>query len=310
MRKFSPEKRLGLAVMLALLVSPISILARMVKDQTGRSVNVPDHPHRLVSLAPSVTESLYALGLGDRLVGDTDYCDYPPQAKTLEHVGGTQNPSLEKIVALKPDLVLGTDEANRREAADQLEHLGIPLYGVTAHTVDGTIQSVEDLGHVLEWDQPTEKIVASLRARVAAVDRQVQGKPRLKVHFVVQYRPLIAAGRGTFISDVIRRAGGASVSDDMTTEWPHMGLEGVLGRAPDVILMPRTETFTPNLDDFKRLPGWRDLAAVKNGHIYFVSESIMHPSPRLIDALEEVADILHPGERPRTAARQVGNHQN
>jgi iron complex transport system substrate-binding protein len=308
MQKSPLRNRIACALALALLLLPASLLARMVKDQTGRTVNVPDHPLRLISLAPSVTETLFALGLGNRLVGDTDYCDYPPQAKTIEHVGGTQNPSLERIVALRPDLVLGSSEANRREVAAQLDHLGIPLYGITAHTVDGTIQSVDDIGRVLGWETPTQTIVAGLRARVAAVDRQVQGKPRPKVLFVVQYRPLIAAGKETFISDVIRRAGGASISDDMGTEWPRMGLEGVLSRVPDVILVPRTDSFTPELTDFQKLPGWRDLAAVKQGHIYFISESIMHPSPRLIDALEEVADILHPGERRRTTEKAVRNH--
>jgi iron complex transport system substrate-binding protein len=285
---------------LALLLSASAGSARVVTDQTGRQVNLPDHPHRLVSIAPSVTETLYALGLGDRLVGDTDYCDYPPQAKSIPRVGAMLNPSLEKIVALKPDLVLGTDEANRRETADQLERLGIPLYGVTAHTVEGTIQSLEDLGHILDWDQPTQKLVASLRARVATVDKQVQGQPRLKVLFVVWYRPLITAGGPTFISNVIRRAGGVSISDDMKTEWPHMGLEDVLNRAPDVILFPRTDTFAPGLDEFQKLPGWRDLAAVKNHRIYFVSETIMRPSPRLIDALEELANILHPVAKPQS----------
>ncbi|MFZ0962180.1 MAG: cobalamin-binding protein [Terriglobia bacterium] len=282
------------ALAVTLLLSASAISARIVTDQTGRRVNLPDHPRRLVSIAPSITETLFALGLGNRLVGDTDYCDYPPQAKTIPHVGAMLNPSLEKIVALRPDLVLGTDEANRRETADQLERLGIPLYGVTAHTVEGTLQSLEDVGHVLDWDQPAQKLVANLRARVAAVDRQVQGKPRPKVLFVVWYRPLITAGSTTFISDVIRRAGGVSISDDMTTEWPHMGLEDVLKRAPDVILFPRTDTFSPGLDEFQKLPGWRNLTAVKDHHLYFVSETIMRPSPRLIDALEEVARILHP----------------
>ena len=200
----------------AFLLCASVIFARVVTDQTGRQVNVPDHPSRLVSIAPSITETLYELGLGDRLVGDTDYCDYPPQAKSLPHVGALLNPSLEKIVALKPDLVLGTDEANRRETADQLERLGIPLYGVTAHTVEGTLQSLEGLGHILDWDQPTEKLVASLRARVAAIEKQVQGKPRPKVLFVVWYRPLITAGNQTFISDVIRNKGLASRRDEGT----------------------------------------------------------------------------------------------
>jgi len=291
-RRLVEKKVLG-SLALALLLSANAISARVVTDQTGRQVNVPDHPRRLVSIAPSITETLYALGLGDRLVGDTDYCDYPPQAKAIPHVGAMLSPNLERIVALKPDLVLGTDEANRRETADQLEHLGIPLYGVTAHTVDGTIQSLEDLGRVLDWDQPTQKLVASLCARVTVVDKQVQGQSRLKVLFVVWYRPLITAGSQTFISNVIQRAGGVSISDDLKTEWPHMGLEDVLNRAPDVILFPKADTFSPALDAFQKLPGWRDLAAVKNQRLYYVSETIMRPSPRLIDALEEVARILN-----------------
>jgi len=313
MRKFSWKNRSGLAaasgsggggrrvvemkplgaLVLALLLSTGAISARVVADQTGRRVNLPDHPlHRLVSIAPSITETLYALGLGERLVGDTDYCDYPPPARALPHVGAMLNPNLEKIVALKPDLVLGTDEANRRETADQLERLGIPLYGVTAHTVEGTIQSVEDLGRVLDWEQPTQKLVAGLRARVAAVEKEVQGQPRPKVLFVVWYRPLITAGSQTFISNVIQRAGGVSISDNVKGEWPHMGLEEVLKRAPDVILFPQTDAFAPGLDEFQKLPGWRDLAAVRNHRLYFVAETIMRPSPRLIDALEEVARIL------------------
>jgi len=284
--------RPGPALLLTLLAAASVASARTVTDQTGRQVSLPDHPRRLISIAPSITETLFEMGLGDRLVGDTDYCDYPPQARALPHVGAMLNPSMEKIVALKPDLVLGTDEANRRETADQLEHLGIPLYGVTAHTVDGTLQSLEDLGRVLDWGQPTEKLVAGLRARVAAVDRQVQGRPHPKVLFVVWYRPLITAGNGTFISDVIHRAGGVSISDDLKTEWPHMGLEDVLKRSPDVILFPKTDTFAPGLDDFQKLPGWRDLAAVKNHRLYLVDETIMRPSPRLVDALEEVAKIF------------------
>jgi len=287
-------RRPARTLLAGLVLFPVALFARVVTDQTGRRVNIPDHPRRLVSVAPSITETLYALGLGSRLVGDTDYCDYPAEARALPHVGTMVNPSLERIVALRPDLVLGTDEANRRETADQLERLGIPLYGVTAHTVDGTIQSIENLGSVLDWAGPTQKLVADLRARVAAVDRRVQGKPRPKVLFVVQYRPLITAGRDTFISDVIRRAGGVSISDDMKPEWPHMSLEEVVARAPDVILFPKTEGFAPRLEELHRLPGWRDLGAVKSGRLYFVAETIERPSPRLIDALEEVAEILHP----------------
>jgi iron complex transport system substrate-binding protein len=272
--------------------------AREVTDQTGRRITIPDHPQRIISLAPSITETLYALGLGDRLVGDTDYCDYPTEARAKPHVGAMLNPNLERIVALKPDLVLGTDEANRRESIDQLARLGIPLYGITARNVDATIRSLEDLGRVLGSEQSAQALAARLRVRVEAVTRRVEGQRRPKVLFVVWYRPLITAGSQTFIADVIHRAGGDSISNDMTGEWPHMGLEVVLKRNPDIILFPKTEAFAPGFDEFERLPGWKELAAVKQHRMYFIAETIMRPSPRLIDALEELTDILHPQTKP------------
>ena len=298
-RPSSHAVRLSLlcAPALVFLVLASAVFAREVIDQTGRRVDIPDHPRRIVSLAPSITETLYALGLADRLVGDTDYCDYPREARAKPHVGAMLNPNLEKIVALKPDLVLGTDEANRRETADQLARLGIPLYGLTAHTLDGTLTSIEDLGRTLGSEQSTEKLVARLRERVEAVERRVQGQSRPKVLFVVWYRPLITAGKQTFIRDVIRRAGGISIGDDLIGEWPHMSVEEVLKRNPDVILFPKTEAFAPGLEEFQRLPGWRELPAVKSHRMCFVSETIMRPSPRLVDALEDLVDILHPETR-------------
>jgi iron complex transport system substrate-binding protein len=268
--------------------------ARVVTDQTGRKVNVPENPQRLISLAPSITETIYALGLADRLVGVTDYCEYPPEAKLKPHVGALLNPSLEKIVSLKPDLVLGSPAANRRETADQLERLGIPLYGVTARTVDGTLASIEDLGRILGREKEAQRLVGDLRARLAFIDKSVADQPRPKVLYVVWYPPLITAGRKTFISDVIRRAGGISIADDLTREWPHLSLEEALSRDPDVILFSGAQSFTPGLDEFRRLPGWRDARAVKNNRLYSIPDSIIRPSAGLVNALEEVARCLHP----------------
>ncbi len=275
------------------LTGPMS-LARLVTDQTGRRVNVPEHPQRLVSLAPSITEDLYALGLGDRVVGDTDYCDYPPEAKHKPHVGAILNPSVEKIVILKPDLVVGTPEANRREVVDQLDRLGVPVYGVTAHSVDQTLSSIEDLGRVLGCEAESERLTQGLRGRVEAVTERVRGKVRPRVLFVVWYRPLVTAGPNSFIADVIRKAGGESIADNLHGEWPRLNLEDVISHDPDVILLPRAESFSPSLEEFQRMPGWKELSAVKSHRMYFVSDAINHPSARLIDALEEVARILHP----------------
>jgi len=292
-------RRQGVALLLALVALLVGgpgavALGRVRTDQTGRRVDVPEHPQRLISLAPSITETLYALGAGDLLVGDTDYCDYPPEAKLKPHVGQLLNPSLERIVALKPDLVVGSPEANRRETADLLERLHIPLYGLTAHTLDETLRSIEDLGDVIGREQEAKQLDAQLRRRVADVESRVRDLPRPKVLFVVWYRPLISAGPNTFISDVVRRAGGTSITDDLKSDWPHLSLEEAVHRNPDVLLFPGSESFAPSLDDFARLPGWKEMAAVKAGRMYRVSEGIMHPSPRLVDALEEVARLLHP----------------
>jgi iron complex transport system substrate-binding protein len=276
------------------LAWPATLGARVVVDETGRRVNVPDHPQRLVSLAPSITETLYALGLGDRLVGDTDYCDYPPEAKLKPHVGNLLNPSLEKIVSLKPDLVLGIAEANRIQTADQLERLGIPLYGLTDHTLQDTLGSIMHLGRVLDCDHAAVALDENLTRRILAVERRVAGEPRPKVLFVVWHQPLTTAGPHTFISDVIHDAGGVSISDDLQGDWPRLTLEAALDRDPDVILFPSHVELGPSLDELKRLPGWRDFRAVKQNRLYAVSESIIHPSPRLVDALEQVAAILHP----------------
>jgi len=296
-----PRRKLGgkLARTVALITVFLGLAvvchsARRVADQTGRSVEIPERAERLISLAPSITETLFALGLGDQLVGDTDYCEYPPEARLKPHVGPVLNPSLERIVALKPDLVLGSREANRIETADQLERLGIPVYGVTAQTVDEMLSSIEDLGNVLGREAEARRLVRELRERIDRVERRVANRPKPKVLFVVWYRPLTAAGPRSFVADVVRRAGGVSISDDLSGEWPRMSLEEALRRNPDVILFPRAESFAPSPEDLTTLPGWRNFNAVKHHRLYFVSDTIIRPSPRLVDALEEVASFLHP----------------
>lgn len=276
---------------------------RAVVDETHRQVMVPEHPQRIVSLAPSITETLYALDQQDKLVADTDYCDYPAAATQKPHIGAVLNPSIERIVALKPDLAIGSAEANRRETADQLEHLGIPLYGLSDKSVDDVLKSIRDLGALLDSKTQANALASSLEDRVQSVEHRVAGLPPPRVLFVTWYQPLITIGAHNFVADVIRRAGGQSISDDLPGEWPRLSLEVVLARHPDVILLPRSHNYTPSLEDLKRLPGWRDLAAVKSGRVYFISDTIIRPSPRLIDSLEEVAQILHPRDNRSAIAR-------
>jgi iron complex transport system substrate-binding protein len=292
-----------LAATLSILL-PAAASGRTVKDQTGRTVNIPDKPQRLISLAPNITEIVYALGLGDELVGDTDNCDFPPQAKDKPHVGTMLNPSLERIVALKPDLALGTPEANRRETADQLERLGIPVYGVTASTLAGTLTSIEDLGQILGRAAEAGNLVAQMQARIDRIEKRIEGRPKPKVLFVVWYRPLITVGPKTFIADVIQAAGGIPIGENLKGEWPRLSLEELLPENPSVIILPKTDSFSPSLEEFQSLPGWKDLRAVKERRMFFVSESIMRPGPRLVEALEEFAAVLHPTGAIKTGGRQ------
>ena len=304
-RVMNTSKRQVMWVVFTIALIAISVpvrAGRVVTDQTGRRVTVPDHPTRLVSLAPSVTETLFHLGFGQHIVGDTDYCEYPPEAKLKPHVGSILNPSLEKVVSLKPDLVLGSPEANRRETADRLERLGIPFYGVTARTVDQTLRSILDLGRLLGRETEAKRLVNDLEQRIQAVSRRVRDRQAPRVLFVVWYRPLTTAGARTFISDVIRCAGGEPISQGLAGEWPKLGLEEALRLDPDVILFPRSESFSPDLKEFESLPGWRNLRAVKLRRMYIISDSIIRPSPRLVNSLEEVARILHPDGKDRPEA--------
>jgi iron complex transport system substrate-binding protein len=227
-------------------------------------------------------------------VGVTDSCEFPAEAKRKSSVGATLNPSIEKILMLKPDLVVGSPQANRRETADQLARVGIPLYGVTAQTVDGTLASVADLGRAVSREPQAKDLVRQLQARLDAVARRVAGRKLPRVLFVVWFRPLMTAGSQTFLSDVIRRAGGEPLGSNLQGEWPKLSVEEALRLQPDVILFPRTQAFAPDMKEFRALAGWKDMKAVREGRIYFVSDTIVRASPRLVDALEEVSRYLHP----------------
>ncbi len=282
----------GMALLSNVLASPLA--ARMLTDQTGRRVDVPEHPARIVSLSPAVTETLFLLGLGDKVVGVTDSCEFPPEAKSRPSIGSTLNPSIEKILTLKPDLVIGSPQANRRETADQLARVRIPLYGVTAQTVDETLTSITDLGRAVSREAEAKDLVQKLQARLDAVTRRIAGRKPPRVLFVVWFRPLMTAGSHTFLSDVIRRAGGAPLGSELQGEWPKLSVEEALRLQPDVLLFPQTQAFAPNLKEIRTLAGWKDMKAVMDGRIYFVSDTIVRASPRLLDALEEIARDLHP----------------
>jgi len=268
---------------------------REVTDETGRHVNVPQPVRRIVSLAPNLTEIIYALEAQDWLVGDTDYCDYPSEAQKKTKVGGVINPNLEEIVALKPDLVLATAASNRRETVVALEGLGVATYATDPRSVENMLSSIVHLADVLGIRERGEALAAKLRDRLADLSRRLDDLAPKRALFIVWMDPLISTGRENFLTDAMRWAGGRSIVDS-SQEWPRLSLEEVVKLQPDYLVVAASHGNSSEAGEasFRELPGWRSLEAVRQNHIAVVSDTINRPAPRMIDAIVELARQLHP----------------
>lgn len=282
----------GLAL---LLVRPLPASPHQrVVDETGRVVEVPAHPQRIVSLAPNLTEILFALDLGERVVGVTDACDYPPAARQLPRVGSVVSPSLERIVSLGPDLVLATTAGNRRETVAALERLGVPVYATNPHSLLSTFASIEHIARLTGSEQPGRALVEALQHRLDDVRARTRGLPRPSVLFVVWFEPLITAGRNTFIQDAIHLAGGDSISGELHEDWPHLSLEEVIRRNPDIVVTAQGPGMEQRIREISGQAGWRELKAVRTGRLIVLDDKALRPSPRLVEVVEAMARAFHP----------------
>lgn len=284
----------------------------IVTDETGRRVAVPGEVKRIVSLAPNLTEILYALGVQDRLVGDTTYCHDPPEALQKPHIGAPLSPSLEAILALEPDLVLATTSINRRETVEALERLGLAVYAADPHSVQGMILGVNRLASLVGAAARGAALVDSMEARLDLLEARLAGAKARRVLFVVWEAPLISAGPNTFIADALRLAGGESViKSSVSTEWPHVSLEEVVRLDPEYLIFARDRDHAPSAEEeiakLRARAGWKGLPVVRNGRIVVVSDAIDRPAPRLLDAVEELAAELHPEAFPEPATPRKEN---
>jgi ABC-type Fe3+-hydroxamate transport system substrate-binding protein len=286
--------RVGKTAVLLLLVGGSSLgwASRVVTDEAGRTVTVPDHPHRVVCLVPSVTDAVFALGLGDEVVAVSDYTTYPPAALKKPSIGSLVKPSIETILSYHPDLVVGTEIPGSAETAEQLGHVGVPVYLVAPHGLSGILQSVTGLGNALNRASEAAALEAKLRQRIDAVRQRVAGKPEPRVLFTVWYDPIITLGKHAFITEIIEAAGGHSVTDDLLPDWPQVSIETVVTRAPDALLLVRGGRIT--METLSKRPGWSSLRAIQHGKVYYVDSGILEPSPVAVDALEELAKQFHP----------------
>jgi len=284
---------------------------RQFTDEAGRRVSVPVSPQRIISLAPAMTETLFALGVEDRIGGVTDFCDYPPAARKKPRIGGAINPNFEQIVALQPDLVLAQAlTLNRRETVDALERLGLTVYATSASTVEGVLESTRLVGEVTGAGQRGEQLVTQLRERLGRLKQRLEGRPPRRVLFVVWHEPLISVGTETFLGDALRLAGAVPVVET-EQDWPRLSLEEVVRQQPEYLVFASAheQGVEHLLAGLKQRPGWRDLEAMKHHRVAIVSDAINRPAPRLVEAIEQLARQLHPEafeEKEVTGSSQLG----
>jgi len=265
---------------------------RSVTDMLGRSMAVPSMPRRVVSLAPSVTETMLALDFGDRLAGISDFCVVPAGMAAIPRVGGLLTPDLETIRGLHPDLLIGTTSGNDPGLASQAEALGLPLYTLHTPDVAQVLASLERLGDLLGDPPRGIRVAAEMRRRLAAVEARISGRPAPRVLFVIWAEPLVVPGSGAFLTDAIRRAGGASVTAEVPAPHPTYSIESAVARAPEVILTTADNAaFAAAL----RLdPAWAGVPAVMTGRIHVLDDAVVRPGPGVVAGIEEIARVLHP----------------
>jgi len=272
---------------------------RNFTDGIGRAVSVTANPRRIISLAPNVTEILFSLGLDASVIGVTSYCDFPEAAKTKEKVGDTQHPNLERIISLKPDLVVVSTSSQLENLTRRLDQLAIPVYVTNPRTVREVAVSIRTLGEVTGTASRATEIAGGMESRIGAIEHRVNNLPRPSVFYVLQTSPLITAGRNTFINDLINMAGGRSISGDETAEYPQFSRETVVARAPEIIVAPSSH----GSEWVKESDLRRDFAttqAIRSNRIVWIDPDLVdRPGPRIVEGLERLAEGLHPSPPSR-----------
>jgi iron complex transport system substrate-binding protein len=264
-------------------------------DEVGREVTFPFPPKRIVSLAPNITEILFSLGLDEEIVGVSIHCNFPEKAKSKPRVGSYMSLDFEKIAFLKPDLIIATGAGNTREMVDRLGKLGFSTYVIYPKNFDDILESIAHIGQVVNREKEARVIIEEMRKRSQRVVELTQGLPRPKVFVQIGDAPIVTVGKGSFAGDLIRLAGGENIAGKEKEVYPRLGMEEILKRSPDVIII---SSMNPNGDYQKILQEWnqwKTIPAVKNGRIHIIDSDLLdRPSPRIIDGLEELARVLHP----------------
>ena len=266
-----------------------------VTDLLGRNMVIPKHPMRVISLAPNITEIVFALGEGARLVGVTTFSDYPAEARNIPKVGSYIRLDLERIVSLSPDLCLAIKDGNPKEAVSRLESLGIPVYAVDPRNLESVMETMIRIGGLMGAADKARLEVQGMRNRVRSIDARVlKARDRPRVFFQIGVSPIVSVGSNTFIHELIVQAGGINVARG-PIPYPRFSKEQVLGLSPDVIIitsMARAAVFDQVKAEWQQ---WKNMPAVRDNRIFIQDSNLFdRPSPRLVDALQVLAGLIHP----------------
>ena len=265
------------------------------RDEVGREAVFPFPPKRIVSLAPNITEILFSLGLDDEIVGVSIHCNFPAKAKSKARVGSYIRLDFEKITSLNPDLIIATAVGNTRDMVDRLGKLGFPTYVIYPKNFNDILKNIAHIGQVVNREGEARVIIKGMRKRSQRIAELTNGLPRPKVFVQIGDAPIVTVGKGSFADDVIRLAGGENIAGKEKAVYPRFGMEEILKRSPEVIVIssmnPRGD-YQKILQEWNR---WKTIPAVKNGRIHLIDSDLLdRPSPRIIDGLEEFAEVLHP----------------
>jgi iron complex transport system substrate-binding protein len=261
-------------------------------DALGRIVPLPSHPGRIISLAPSVTEVLFLVGAGERVIGVSNQCDWPEQAKSKPRIGDMLNPDAERILAARPDLVIASTAGNDRAAVLKLAALKLPVFVTAPRSIDGIFETTETIGSITDCTAAGENLLRQMRTRLETIRERLSGLAPVRAFFITWFDPLLAPGQNTFETDILRQLGIDSITADFRDFYPRVSLEHVLASDPDVIIT--VEHTGQPLPDLSQITGWSHLRAVRQGRVYALPEIFQHPSPRFLDAAEELARKVHP----------------
>ena len=283
------KKTIATTIVLLFLTLP-ALALRVVEDESGHKVTLPDHVHRIVCLAPSVADTLYHIGAGSAVVGITEYTLYPPEARQKPSIGDVLRPSLERIAVLHPDVVIGVAPLNSVDTIRGVERLGIPVFLLNPVGIDGLYASIASVGRAVGHESEATALIAQLRTREHRVRSQAVAGAHPSAFLALSIDPCITAGHKAFITELISAAGARPVTDDIAQEWININIEAIVPRNPYFILLMKNSPF--GLEELRKHPGWNSLEAVRMGRVILVDDRLQYPSPVAFDALEELARQL------------------